>query len=302
MEGHAVYVGDEDLNEEAIDHIRNIIEESENTVAAAGFDFEAKVIAITDQRVLIADEFEGLVLDISHDDIYSASAEGRTLAIRDSNGKLYRHRFGSEQTVHELIALVSQAGDITEDTGSTGESSEHELVHETGWAARGEKLDESVPIADRVRFWEEQDRINQELIPRVIRQHELLAAHIADHENLPLVAGNAISEALADARQEQRQLYETALEAARQELQRQYDAETEATKQRYDTALETAQQKQQQQYDAAKTAIESEARANLEQAASTLNEEWRKTRNVLVGISAAAVAIATIAIVAVILI
>ena len=38
---------------------------------------------------------------------------------------------------------------------------------------------DSTPIADRVRFWEEQDKINQELIPRVIRQHELLTAHIA---------------------------------------------------------------------------------------------------------------------------
>ena len=34
-------------------------------------------------------------------------------------------------------------------------------------------------IAEKVRFWEEQDRINQELIPRVLRQHELL---IASHE------------------------------------------------------------------------------------------------------------------------
>ena len=33
-------------------------------------------------------------------------------------------------------------------------------------------------IADKVRFWEEQDRINKELIPRVLKQHELLAAHV----------------------------------------------------------------------------------------------------------------------------
>ncbi len=45
--------------------------------------------------------------------------------------------------------------------------------------------EETVSIADRVRFWEEQDKINQELIPRVIRQHELLTGHIADHVNLP---------------------------------------------------------------------------------------------------------------------
>ena len=97
---------------------------------------------------------------------------------------------------------------------------------------------DSTPIADRVRFWEEQDKINQELIPRVIRQHELLTAHIADHDNLPLVAGNAISEALAEAREEQQRHYDAALEVAKQEQQQQYDA-----------SLETAKQEQQEQYN-----------------------------------------------------
>jgi DNA-binding helix-hairpin-helix protein with protein kinase domain len=127
---------------------------------------------------------------------------------------------------------------------------------------------DSTPIADRVRFWEEQDKINQELIPRVIRQHELLTVHIADHENLPLVAGNAISEALAEAREEQRQFYEAALEADKQEQQQQYDA----------------------------------AQANLDRAVTTLNQEWRKTRNLLIGITAASGAIATAAIILAILI
>ena len=137
---------------------------------------------------------------------------------------------------------------------------------------------DSTPIADRVRFWEEQDKINQELIPRVIRQHELLTAHIADHENLPLVAGNAISEALAEAREEQQRHYDAALELAKQELQQQYDAALEAAKQeqqqQYNAALEAAKQEQQQRYDAAldaaKTAVNDEAQANLERAVTTL--------------------------------
>lgn len=37
-------------------------------------------------------------------------------------------------------------------------------------------------IAEKVKFWEEQDRINQELIPRVLKQHELLTSHIRTHE------------------------------------------------------------------------------------------------------------------------
>ena len=169
---------------------------------------------------------------------------------------------------------------------------------------------DSTPITDRVRFWEEQDKINQELIPRVIRQHELLTGHIADHENLPLIAGNAISEALAEAREEQQRHYDTALDAARQELQQQYDAALEAAKQeqqqQYDAALEAAKQEQQQLHDtaldAAKTAINDEARTNLERAVTTLEQEWRKTRNILIGITAASGAIAIAAIIVGILI
>ena len=164
---------------------------------------------------------------------------------------------------------------------------------------------DSTPIADRVRFWEEQDKINQELIPRVIRQHELLTAHIADHENLPLVAGNAISEALAEAKEEQQRHYDAALEATKQELQQQYDtalgAARQEQQQQYDVALEAAKQEQQQLHDtaldAAKTAINSEAQANLDRALTTLGQEWRKTRNILIGITAASGAIAIAAII-----
>ena len=168
----------------------------------------------------------------------------------------------------------------------------------------------STPIADRVRFWEEQDKINQELIPRVIRQHELMSAHIADHENLPLVAGNAISEALAEAREEQQRHYDAALEAVKQEQQRQYDAALEAAKQeqqqQYDATLEVAKEEQRQQYDAAldaaKVAINSEALANLDRAVTTLNQGWRNTRNILIGITAASGAIAVTTIIVGILI
>ena len=165
---------------------------------------------------------------------------------------------------------------------------------------------DSTPIADRVRFWEEQDKINQELIPRVIRQHELLTAHIADHDNLPLVAGNAISEALAEAHEEQQRHYDAALEVAKQEQQQQYDASLETAKQeqqeQYNAALEAAKQEQRQQYDAAKTAINDEAQANLERAVTTLGQEWRKTRNILIGITAASGVIAVAAVIVGILI
>ena len=42
---------------------------------------------------------------------------------------------------------------------------------------------EEPKIAERVRFWQEQDRINRELIPRVIKSHELLTKHVESHED-----------------------------------------------------------------------------------------------------------------------
>ncbi len=43
-------------------------------------------------------------------------------------------------------------------------------------------------IGDKVKFWEEQDRINRELIPRVLKQHELLTAHVEHHPHADLEA------------------------------------------------------------------------------------------------------------------
>ena len=48
-------------------------------------------------------------------------------------------------------------------------------------------------IADKVRFWEEQDRINRELIPRVLKQNELLSAHVASHEEVRVQAASLSS-------------------------------------------------------------------------------------------------------------
>lgn len=69
--------------------------------------------------------------------------------------------------------------------------------------------EDNVPIAEKVRFWEEQDKINQELIPRVIRQHELLTGHIADHDTLPEVVANAVQQAVAAVREEQKREFDS---------------------------------------------------------------------------------------------
>ena len=52
-----------------------------------------------------------------------------------------------------------------------------------------EPLEEAqTSIGERVQFWQEQDKINRALIPRVIRQKERLDKHIENHEDLAQIA------------------------------------------------------------------------------------------------------------------
>ena len=170
------------------------------------------------------------------------------------------------------------------------------------------------PISERVKFWEEQDKINQELIPRVIWQHEILASHIADHENLPLIAGNAISEALSEARQqqqaqhdaemaelraeaeEQRRQHEVELQAARAERQQQAEAFAEAKAEREEQARQ-----HRAELAAAKSEREEQERQHREEVA-VLQGQVRQTRKLSISISAVATVIAVAALIVGILI
>ena len=168
-------------------------------------------------------------------------------------------------------------------------------------------------IAERVKFWEEQDRINQELIPRVIRQHELLTGHIADHENLPLIAGNAISEALAEAREEQSQQL-AAARAEREEQGRQHEAElaaiqTERAEQnrRHEAELaatKAEREEQGRQHEAELAAAKAEREEQDRQyqtSLAALQGQTLKVRNLVIGVSFEAAVISTVAIVVAIL-
>ena len=170
---------------------------------------------------------------------------------------------------------------------------------------------DSDAIADKVRFWEEQDKINQELIPRVIRQNELLAKHIAEHDNLPEVAGRAISQALAEAGEERRRQYEAALGVARRELAGQTEAELRKAIEEFLAALSDAKAELSKQTDTTlgeasrqlevaveekKSEMTAQTQASLDQGQAALREESRKVRNVLVFITsgAGAICIATL--------
>ena len=82
-------------------------------------------------------------------------------------------------------------------------------------------------IADKVRFWEEQDRINQVLISKVLRQHQLLTKHIEEHDNLPKL----FRRQLADALEEQSHRFE-------RERRESLDAQSKLFRRRLADALE----------------------------------------------------------------
>ena len=133
--------------------------------------------------------------------------------------------------------------------------------------------DTEVPgISERVRFWEEQDRINQALIPRVIRQSELLTKHIAEHDDLPQLVGRVVADALA----EQAKQYDTALEEATARLN---DAHAQAS--------QAANAEQEKRY---------------ESALAGMRQEGRRTRNRLTAVAAGAVVVAVAAVIIAVLV
>ena len=273
----AVTVGDDALNARAVARLDRILREGETLAAVSGFGFGEKVLAITDWRILVAEE-EGsvsrLVLSVNHDDILRLARDGRTLIIETRTGER-RYKFAEDQTTWDLVKIARSHQ--TTQTQVEGSRESPGATSEGGQSS----------IAERVRFWEEQDKINQELIPRVIRQNELLTKHIAEHDSLPEVAGKAISEALAGAREEQRQQYEVALGAAKRDLAEQAQVTLDQT-------LATVRQDMQQQYDAAmdaaKRGLAEQAQTSLDQTLAALRQEVQKTRKVLVGIATVAVA------------
>jgi len=59
-----------------------------------------------------------------------------------------------------------------------------EEAKKTDAEAKPDALKGVPKIAEKVRFWEEQDRINKELIPRVIKLHELFTQHVEGHQDV----------------------------------------------------------------------------------------------------------------------
>ena len=169
-----------------------------------------------------------------------------------TTGEEHRHRFGKDDTAQELVEIVSQERrSHSSSVAGSDQSSERQTTQEI-------RVDGNVPpIAERVLFWEEQDRINQELIPRVIRQHELLTKHISDHEMLPIVAANAARQAVEQARTETlRQLEEA--RTLNQELARQVDESKGLAERQKQELQEAKAERERQSKDLEETKFERE--------------------------------------------
>ncbi len=141
-------------------------------------------------------------------------------------------------------------------------------------------------IGEKVRFWEEQDRINQELIPRVIRQNELLTQHIAEHDNLQQILSDTIQKALS----EQAQQYESALDTAQKQLNETHEQITQK-----------ALSEQAQQYESALDTTQKQLNETHAKALETLRQEARQIRNRLTAIAAGSAIIAIAALIVAVL-
>ena len=73
--------------------------------------------------------------------------------------------------------------------GSSRSEDERQVSEDVAHSGE-DQIAETPKIAEKVKFWEEQDRINKELIPRVLKLHELFTEHVEYHEEVStLIAG-----------------------------------------------------------------------------------------------------------------
>ena len=227
-------IGNEDTNEAGLADIQGFIRGTGDRILHhTTFDFGSKILALTLQGVVLADDMDpeggdrSELLARSYSDLSRVDSTGHDREIRlifhDGNNATWR--MGDAPTVARLKDIIRRYRRQFLDHGDprlwevTYEEKYGEGTVSSEGDRQGEDGDEPTSIAERVKFWQEQDRINQILIPRVIRQNDLLTQHIAEHDDLPQLLGRVISEALA----EQATHYETALGMASTEMRTAYD-------------------------------------------------------------------------------
>ena len=276
-------VGDEELDPDALSRATGMLQNDEELIALAGFDFETKVVAITNQRILITERGSMSASTYRYPDTSAVTRDGRTLVLARNTGGIHRYRMGNDGTVEELVQLAHRQLELWRG----GDKGHFDNPSNPTTSGASPTQDQAPSIAERVRFWEEQDRLNQELIPRVIRQNELLTGHIADHENLPLAAAEAARQAISQAQE----TIDKHLEEARRERDEQAQQLEQARAEREE------QGRLMEQAKAERDVFEGDYQAALAEA----NAQRRRTTLLSVGVSAVCAAIALAAVVMAIL-
>ena len=248
-------LGNETPNDEALQIIARHISDDEGVNYYLAFDFQQKVMALTTERLFVADS-DGNYAFWGYGTITGLPTPNhlREIVIRDDDGDEMTWRVGDAS----VAAFVRQEIRSRLDENSTSDVTPGDFQD-----------DSNTSIADKVRFWEEQDKINQELIPRVIRQHELLTHHIAEHANLPAVVAQAVAQSLAEAKAEIAEQTQAILTQTKAELE-----------QRYAAAFAETQAE-----------IAAQTQSELERAEAGFNRESRQTRRRSIAIAAGALAI-----------
>ena len=254
-------------NAEAYQNIVQHLRAGESVDYYLAFDFGGrKVMALTSDRVMVADrDGSGVFWEYRNIASLPSPSHDRAVVIQDTDGDETTYRVGDADVAarvrEELRSRVSPYGRTRPTTSQPNR-------------------DGDAGIADRVRFWEEQDKINQELIPRVIRQHELLTQHIGEHDNLPAVVSQAVALALAETRADLERRYSAVAAETKAEVAKQAQADKADLEQRYAAALE-----------ATTGEIAAQAQADLERAVSAVKQEGRRGRTLLIAIAATGVAV-----------
>ena len=283
-------IGDEQLNDGAMRGIHYIKRPTEDLIALSGFSFETKVIAVTSDRILVTKDDGNLEFSRDLESMQPARRDGRTLILMISEIVDHKFHMGKDEWVDQLVNLINRQRNLVLNKQNPATDGSNPRVHSTSSAGAAEETspddlnDQDVSIAEKVQFWQEQDRINQELIPRVIRQNELLAQHVGEHENLPLIAARAVNEALKEAREETTAL----LEAAKAERQEQA-SQLENAKAEREEQNRQHQDERNKLMQEAKAEREEQARQHQAEIAG-LKKKADQMRNLAIGVSAFATA------------
>ena len=114
-------LGDEELNEDALNAILASAPRSHWILACSGFDFETKVIAVTNQSVIICNTLkEKPNWPASITNISSVSNDGRTLVIDTVDQVSHRYRMGKAEVVEELVGIIRRQKAASRYSGETG--------------------------------------------------------------------------------------------------------------------------------------------------------------------------------------